>query len=53
MHVYLENSDQAKYGSILKGSNSQKSLKNYQFPKTMADGKNVLSTHCFDNAKDK
>ena len=48
----MKNSDQAKHGSVLKSLNSQKSLKNDLFPKTMADGNNVLSNHCFNNAKE-
>ena len=51
-HAYLENSDQAKYRSVLKDLNSQKSLKNNQFPKTMVNGNNVLSNHYFNNTKD-
>ena len=44
--------DQAKYGSVLKGLNSQKSLKNNQFSKTIVNGNNVLSNYYFDNAKE-
>ena len=50
-HICLVNSDQEKYGNIIKGLNSQKALNNDQFPKTMVDGNNALSTHIFDNAK--
>ena len=50
-YAYLVNADERKYGSIVKGLNSQKALKNDQFPKTMIEGNNVLSTHRFDNAK--
>ena len=50
-YAYLVNADERKYGSIVKGLNSQKALKNDQFPKTMIEGNNVLSTHWFDNAK--
>ena len=32
--LYMENSDQAKYGSLLKGLNSQKSLGHDQYPRT-------------------
>ena len=50
-HAHLENSGQAKYKSVLKSLNSQQSLKNNQFPKTIADRNNVLSNYCFNNAK--
>ena len=32
--AYLENADQRKFGSALKGLNSQKSLETDQFPRT-------------------
>ena len=51
-YLYLINADQEKYGSVLKGLNSQKALNNDQFPKIMVDGHNVLSNHRFDNAKE-
>ena len=50
--VYLENPDQAKYRSVLKSLNSQKSLKNDQFPKTIAGRSNVLSNDRFNNTKE-
>ena len=34
-YLYLENSDQTKYGSILAGLITQQSLKNDQYPKTI------------------
>jgi hypothetical protein len=46
--VYLENTDQAKYGSLLKGLNSQKSLGHDQYPKLVSESNNVLSNHKFD-----
>ncbi len=46
--LYLENSDQDKYGSIIKNLNSQKSLGNDQYPKTVVEANNVLSNHKFD-----
>ena len=49
--IYLENADQDKYGSILKNLNSQKSLGNDQYPKTIVEANNVMSNHKFDNAK--
>ena len=48
--MYLVNADERKYGSVVKGLNSQKALKNDQFPKSIIEGNNVLSTHRFDNA---
>lgn len=47
-YMYLENADQSKYGSILVGLNTQKSLKNDQYPKTITEANNVLSNHEFD-----
>jgi hypothetical protein len=46
--MYLENADQDKYGSILNNLNSQKSLGNDQFPKTIVETNNVLSNHKID-----
>ena len=51
-YVYLVNSDQAKYGSVIKGLHTQKALNNDQYPKNMIEGNNVLSTHKFDNSKE-
>mmetsp|Transcript_10213 Transcript_10213/g.14656 ORF Transcript_10213/g.14656 Transcript_10213/m.14656 type:complete len:92 (+) Transcript_10213:399-674(+) len=51
-YLYLDNSDKNKYGSIIKGLSSQKSLGNDQYPRTIAETNNVLSNHRFDsNAK--
>jgi hypothetical protein len=49
--LYLENADQDKYGSLLKGLNSQKSLGHDQYPRMLTEGNNVLSNHRFDAAK--
>lgn len=49
-YVYMENSDQAKYGSLLQSLASQQSLKNDQYPKTMVDATQALSNHKLDNA---
>jgi hypothetical protein len=46
--LYLENSDQQKYGSILNNLNSQKSLGNDQYPRTIVETNNVLSNHKLD-----
>jgi hypothetical protein len=42
--------NKAKYGSLLTGLQTQQSLKNIQFPKSITEANNVLSNHCFDNA---
>ena len=49
--LYLRNANQKKYGSILQGLNTQQSLHNDQYPKTVIDANNVLSNHKLDNAK--
>jgi hypothetical protein len=46
--LYLENLDQDKYGSILQNLNSQKSLGNDQYLRTIVKTNNVLSNHKFD-----
>ena len=48
-YIYLENADQAKYGSILSGLDTQNSLGNNQYPKTVSEANSVLSNHQFDN----
>ena len=52
-YVYLVNSDQNKYGSVIKNLNSQKSLKNDKFPKTVTDAHNVLINHVPEKEKNK
>jgi hypothetical protein len=52
-YLYLENADQDKYGTILNDLNSQKSLGNDQFPRTIVETNNVLSNHKFDVIKKK
>jgi hypothetical protein len=49
----MENADQAKYGSLLQGLNSQKSLGHDQYPRTISDSNNVLSNHSFDEVRTK
>jgi hypothetical protein len=51
--MYLENADQDKYGSILNNLNSQKSLGNDQYPRTIIETNNILSNHKFDINKGK
>jgi hypothetical protein len=46
--IYLENADLKKYGSVLTNLNSQKSLGNDQYPKTLIETNNVLGSHRFD-----
>jgi hypothetical protein len=45
--IYLENADLKKYGSVLTNLNSQKSLGNDQYPKTLIETNNVLGSHRF------
>jgi hypothetical protein len=52
--MYLENSDQDKYGSIISNLNSQKSLGNDQYPRTsIVETNSVLNNHKFDIIKGK
>jgi hypothetical protein len=48
-YIYLENSDNTKYGSLMNNLKQQQSLKHDQYPKTIADASNVLNSHKFDN----
>lgn len=48
--TYLDNSDKAKYGTLLTGLQTQQSLKNNQYPKSITEANNVLSNHRFDIA---
>ena len=50
-YTYLKHADQSKYGSIIEGLVTQKSLKNDQYPKTITEANNVLSNHRFDTPK--
>ncbi|KAG7371066.1 reverse transcriptase RNA-dependent DNA polymerase [Nitzschia inconspicua] len=47
--LYMMNADQNKYGSILKGLQTQFSLGNNQFPKTVTEANDVLSSYQPDN----
>jgi hypothetical protein len=49
--AYLENADQTKYESSLIGLNTQQSLGNEQYPRTVIDANNVFSNHRFDFTK--
>ena len=46
--LHLHNSDMNEYYSLMKGLNSQYSLKNKQFPANIIDAHNVLSNHKWD-----
>ena len=46
--LYLEKSDQRKYGTIIENLNSQESLGNDQYPRTIVETTNILSNHMFD-----
>ena len=48
-YLYLEQSDRKKYGTILSVFNTQYSLGNDQYPKSMAEVIIVLSNHKFDH----
>jgi hypothetical protein len=49
--MYLENSDQDKYGSIISNLNSQKSPGNDQYTRTIVETNSVLSNHKFNIIK--
>ena len=52
-YLYLDNADQSKYGSILMGLNTQQSLGNDQYPRSITEANNVLSNHKFDKSPSK
>ena len=47
-YLLIRGSDQAKYGSLIKGFVSQFSLGNDQYPKTITTATDVLSNHKID-----
>jgi len=47
-YTYLTHSDQTKYGSLIKGLQTQQSLENNQYPVTVTEANNILSNHKFD-----
>jgi hypothetical protein len=47
-YLYLDNADKAKYSSTMTGLNTQQSLGNDQYPKTVTESDNVLNNHGFD-----
>ena len=48
MYVYLDNSDNSKYKSILKNLNHQNFFGNNQYPKNITEANNILNNHKFD-----
>ena len=48
-YTYMEGADKSKYGSLLSGLQTQYSLGNNQYPRTVSDANSVLSNHKFDN----
>ena len=47
-YMYLDNADKSKYGTLTSGLDTQHSLGNDQFPKTLIDAQNVLDNHTWD-----
>ena len=47
-YLYLENTDRPRYGSILSGLESQFSLNNDQYPKSLLDAQTVVEGHTYD-----
>lgn len=47
-YLLIQNSDQSKYGMLVKGLISQFSMGNNQYPKTITAATDVLSNHHFD-----
>jgi hypothetical protein len=48
-YTYLDNADKTKYGTLLMGVNTQTSLKDNQYRKTITKAANILSNHRWDN----
>ena len=51
-YFYLNNADQKRYGTVLKGLHAQQNLNNDQYPKKVADANQVLNEHPVDNASE-
>ena len=49
-YVYLKNSDQLKYGTLMKNFRSQYSLGNNQYPDTITKAADALTNHQWDEA---
>ena len=52
-YIFMEQSDQTKYGSLMVNLSSQHSLSNDQYPRTMSQATNVLSNHRHDETSRK
>ena len=50
-YLYLENSNKKKYTNVLKNLNSQQSLKNDQYPKSILNATSVLSKYKQDQVQ--
>jgi hypothetical protein len=50
-YLYLDNTNQSKYRSILSGFITQQSLGNDQYFKMITEANNILSNHKFDTLK--
>ena len=50
-YAYLAMADTSKYGTLMATLNTQNSLGNQQYPKTITEANTVLSNHKFDNVK--
>ena len=50
-YLLIQNSDQAKYGSLMSGLISQYSMDHNQYPKTITTAMDILSNHKHDNRK--
>ena len=51
--IYLNNSDRTKYGSLITGLQTQQTLGNNQYPTTITEANNILSSHWFNNPSKK
>ena len=49
-YLLIQNSDQAKYGTIMKRLVLQFSMQNNQYPKSITAATDILSNHRFDNS---
>jgi len=49
-YLFMRNSDQSKYGSLMEGLTQQYSLKNDQYPDRVSDAADTLAQHKFDKA---
>ena len=49
--IYLENSDQSKFGGVIKTLSQQISFRNDQFPNMIVEASEILSNHNYENNK--